>query len=582
MFNRTLKRPMFRIGGQAGQGSGIMSHVEPRANKATGGRIMAAGGYNPIGIGNYFGYGADPRGTYFNPYQGTTGTSIPSSPINTATDIEALTGTGKQNLSNYERGAEWRRNLLNKLKIEQLRSGASTAGARTAGALGLGRLGILGPSAIAVAPFYGMANAAPLTGIEKQKQDEAEKLQQEYFGKARRDVMADVQAGRKTEAVPYKYAGIEGGRTGIDDLGQVGIKPDYYQGKEITPSPGPGQVNPDTGTKEPVTKEATTTSKPDKTETIKKEADYIRGLIDDPDLTKAEIALIVGKALATPGPIANKIQVASDLSLGLAKERGKTSRDITLRAYENYKDLEKAEIAAGKLTENQKMVNDALNTEMSNAKVIAKNQKGEVTYDGKTVPELKKDVYEKMGLYRESRGPKETIFINAMKDLLPTALKKINDLENKKRDLESKGKKLSADEEKDLTSKKAEVRPFVDDPLFDYYFKSYKQYFADGGRAGFAMGTPNPKQAMQQRQPNVQQTVVNQNNQAVPLKPVNNLGFSELRDRLPKEITDDIVMLISKSEEALQEFAYIRTQKDVNDFNVKYGVNLVLPATQNN
>jgi hypothetical protein len=580
MFNRTLKRPMFRIGGQAGQGSGIMSHVEPkRVHRATGGRIMAAGGYNPIGIGNYFGYGADPRGTYFNPYQGTTGTSIPSSPINTATDIEALTGTGKQNLSNYERGAEWRRNLLNKIKFEQLKSGASTAGARTAGALGLGRLGILGPSAIAVAPFYGMANAAPLTGIEKQKQDEAEKLQQEYFGKARRDVMADVQAGRKTEAVPYKYAGIEGGRTGIDDLGQVGIRPDYYQGQNITPSADPGEVNTDTGTKEPVTKEATTT-KPDKTETIKKEADYIRGLIDDPDLTKAEIALIVGKALATPGPIANKIQVASDLSLGLAKERGKTSKDITLRAYENYKDLEKAEIAAGKLTENQKMVNDALNTEMSNAKVIAKNQKGEVTYDGKTVPELKKDVYEKMGLYRESRGPKETIFAKQY-EIIQTGVKKIEELENKKRQLESNGKKLSSADEKELTAKKADVAPFVNDPLFDYYFKSAKQYFADGGRAGFAMGTPNPKQAMQQRQPNVQQSVVNQNNQAVPLKPVNNLGFSELRDRLPKEITDDIVMLISKSEEALQEFAYIRTQKDVNDFNVKYGVNLVLPATQN-
>ena len=39
-------------------------------------------------------------------------------------------------------------------------------------------------------------------------------------------------------------------------------------------------------------------------------------------------------------------------------------------------------------------------------------------------------------------------------------------------------------------------------------------------------------------------------------------------------------MLISRSDEALQEFAYIRTQKDINDFNVKYGVNLVLPATQ--
>ena len=37
-MNRTLKRPMFRIGGQVNQGSGIMSHVEPK-NYMTGGRV---------------------------------------------------------------------------------------------------------------------------------------------------------------------------------------------------------------------------------------------------------------------------------------------------------------------------------------------------------------------------------------------------------------------------------------------------------------------------------------------------------------------------------------------------------------
>lgn len=55
------------------------------------------------------------------------------------------------------------------------------------------------------------------------------------------------------------------------------------------------------------------------------------------------------------------------------------------------------------------------------------------------------------------------------------------------------------------------------------------------------------------------------------------LSFNDLRTRLPQEITDDIVNLIANSEEALQDFAYIRTQGDVEKFNVKYGVNLVLP-----
>ena len=59
---------------------------------------------------------------------------------------------------------------------------------------------------------------------------------------------------------------------------------------------------------------------------------------------------------------------------------------------------------------------------------------------------------------------------------------------------------------------------------------------------------------------------------------VQNLDFTTLRSRLPKEISDDIVKLISDSGEALTDFANIRTQQDVDDFNQTYKVNLVLPA----
>jgi hypothetical protein len=61
------------------------------------------------------------------------------------------------------------------------------------------------------------------------------------------------------------------------------------------------------------------------------------------------------------------------------------------------------------------------------------------------------------------------------------------------------------------------------------------------------------------------------------MQPVQKLTYEELRNRLPAEITDDIVQLIASSEQALQDFAYIKTQSDVNNFNVKYGVNLILP-----
>ena len=55
------------------------------------------------------------------------------------------------------------------------------------------------------------------------------------------------------------------------------------------------------------------------------------------------------------------------------------------------------------------------------------------------------------------------------------------------------------------------------------------------------------------------------------------LSFADLRARLPQEITNDIVALVSQSNQALSDFANIRTQADVDNFNKKYGVNLVLP-----
>ena len=61
---------------------------------------------------------------------------------------------------------------------------------------------------------------------------------------------------------------------------------------------------------------------------------------------------------------------------------------------------------------------------------------------------------------------------------------------------------------------------------------------------------------------------------------VQQLTYEQLRDRLPPEITDDVVNLLANNAEALQQFAYITTQDDVNNFNIKYGVNLVIPPTR--
>jgi hypothetical protein len=61
---------------------------------------------------------------------------------------------------------------------------------------------------------------------------------------------------------------------------------------------------------------------------------------------------------------------------------------------------------------------------------------------------------------------------------------------------------------------------------------------------------------------------------------IESLSYGDLRARLPQEITNDIVMLISQSNQALSDFANIRTQSDVDSFNKRYNVNLVLPQEE--
>jgi len=56
-----------------------------------------------------------------------------------------------------------------------------------------------------------------------------------------------------------------------------------------------------------------------------------------------------------------------------------------------------------------------------------------------------------------------------------------------------------------------------------------------------------------------------------------NISYEQLRNRLPPEIKDDIVLLLSQSYEAFADFAEIQTQADVNEFNIKYNVQLFLP-----
>ena len=90
----------------------------------------------------------------------------------------------------------------------------------------------------------------------------------------------------------------------------------------------------------------------------------------------------------------------------------------------------------------------------------------------------------------------------------------------------------------------------------------FLQGMADGGRAGYQVGgmtTP------QQTQETIQES------------PTQDLTYSELRTRLPNSIPDQVVQLLANSKQALLDFAEIRTQQDVDQFNQQYDVTLTLP-----
>ena len=120
-----------------------------------------------------------------------------------------------------------------------------------------------------------------------------------------------------------------------------------------------------------------------------------------------------------------------------------------------------------------------------------------------------------------------------------------------------------------------------DPELLKEAYRRYARFFqnipeerteeADGGRIGYQQGM------MVQPQTSGMQPATMPMDQGTTIPEQPKIDYETLRARLPQEITDDIVRLIAASPEALEDFATIATQQDVDQFNKKYSVNLVLP-----
>ena len=95
----------------------------------------------------------------------------------------------------------------------------------------------------------------------------------------------------------------------------------------------------------------------------------------------------------------------------------------------------------------------------------------------------------------------------------------------------------------------------------DYLRKRYG--YAEGGRAEYRMGSEPMMESVAKSERQTGE--------------VEDLSYTELRSRLPQEISNDIVMLLANSKQALVDFANIATTEDIANFNQQYDVNLTLP-----
>jgi len=297
-------------------------------------------------------------------------------------------------------------------------------------------------------------------------------------------------------------------------------------------------------------------------ESIEGEVDVIKDLLKDTGTSKGEKALLLAKAIRTPGTIADKLEVAGEGAVKLAKEERKQDKALILTAYKNYKAKE---LQDGKLNTQETAVKNYVNKKLAD-----KN-------NTKSKNELELEAWE---IVIKGRDPKVKDYNKefAVAQLAALAIPYQDAL----RDIQNYGGKTDAASKK----KVAEAQQVIE---------TYKQYskiagvtvpgLAEGGRVNRALGTPKmgeitetiEKETVETPIENVEATKVTAAENVEPMKEVPVMDFSTLRNRLPKEITDDIVQLLANSKEALQDFYYINSQNDVSSFNTKYGVNLILP-----
>jgi len=225
--------------------------------------------------------------------------------------------------------------------------------------------------------------------------------------------------------------------------------------------------------------------------------------------------------------------------------------DITAKRLKETDSEKTAEVEARLIKESQQNIFDAR----------AIIEKPDSTQEEKTAAE-QKIVLNQNVLLKEIGVPAEYEAIISSEELFNSYKANYVERENNKRVAEYKTKNpnATAEEIAENVTTINEDSPEAADFTIAELRKKY--YFASGGRVGLKLGT----------EPKMMEEVADQ-----PRGEVQELSYTELRARLPQEISNDIVQLLSQSKQALLDFANIQTPEDIAGFNQQYDVNLTLP-----
>lgn len=302
---------------------------------------------------------------------------------------------------------------------------------------------------------------------------------------------------------------------------------------------------------------------------VEDETKFLKELLRDPDYEKGELALLVAEALRTPGGINKKLDTARKLGAKVAQGRREEDKAIKLAAYKLAKEKEKYEARYGQGT-------DYIRNLKEQAAVLV----GRPGYENKTADQIYGDLL----AGKEDKAEARVNILKAPQTAgeIKNVTDRISRLQIEKKTADEKRKKQI---DEDIEREKNSISFITGMPEFSVIYQGLKEKygFKTGGRVMKAVGGSMEDEDTEDTEDvenKIETTPISTGAGSTVTEPVQKLSYKELRDRLPPEITDDVVNLLANSEEALQEFAYIRTQEDVNGFNVKYGVNLVIPPVQ--